>query len=184
MFLAVDRRDSRTAWLHREGTKAMRAASVEWGIRMKLQQRVTRTYPQHHGKIKHFIQTLVKFLTSCSWDSFFLEDKFKCFSKMPQYFSVSLSYFFLASWQKQKRGKEKKTKMLQEWKQPGSNSSCSSSWLRHSLRPRTVAHHPSPTLPIMPWKQATTHQQQPNRFKDLSQRCHYYARNEVNTSIS
>lgn len=38
------------------------------------------------------------FLTSWSWDSFFLEDKFKCFSKMPQYFSVSLSYFFLASW--------------------------------------------------------------------------------------
>lgn len=37
-------------------------------------------------------------LTSCSWDSFFLEDKFKCFSKVPQYFSVSLSYFFLASW--------------------------------------------------------------------------------------
>lgn len=37
-------------------------------------------------------------LTSCSWDSFFLEDKFKCFSRTPQYFSVSLSYFFLASY--------------------------------------------------------------------------------------
>lgn len=35
--------------------------------------------------------------TSCRWDSFFLADRLRCFSSTAQYFSVSLSYFFLAS---------------------------------------------------------------------------------------
>lgn len=36
-------------------------------------------------------------LTSWRWASFFLADRLRCFSNTAQYFSVSLSYFFLAS---------------------------------------------------------------------------------------
>lgn len=37
--------------------------------------------------------------TSCRCASFFLAERLRCFSRTPQYFSVSLSYFFLASCQ-------------------------------------------------------------------------------------
>lgn len=36
--------------------------------------------------------------TSCRCASFFLADRLRCFSRTAQYFSVSLSYFFFASW--------------------------------------------------------------------------------------
>lgn len=95
------------------------------------------SYPQHQGKINTLFTIPVKCLTSWSWDSFFLEDRFKCFSKMPQYFSVSLSYFFLASWHKEK-GEEKESKMWQELKPSGSRSFCSSARLHHSLSPHNI----------------------------------------------
>lgn len=48
-----------------------------------------------HRRVKSI--TSIISVTSCRCDSFFFAERLRCFSSTAQYFSVSLSYFFLAS---------------------------------------------------------------------------------------